>query len=86
MTSGWFIFRDELFIILKDVNEREAFNARGLLIGLAKEASDDVQQADVTLLLHKLRVFKLCCAASTGGCCCQVMRPKSLARRHPTEA
>ena len=60
MTSGWFIFRDELFIILKDVNEREAFSAQGLLIGLAKEASDDVQQADVTLLLQKLRVFTLC--------------------------
>ena len=49
------------FMIVKDENGRllegELFNAQGLLIWLAKNAYDDVQEVDVTLLLQKPRVF-----------------------------
>ena len=48
-------------VIVKDANGRvlegELFNAQGLLVWLAKEAYDDVEQVDVTLLLQKPRVF-----------------------------
>lgn len=48
-------------VIVKDesgrVLEGELFNAQGLLVWLAKEAYDDVEQVDVTLLLQKPRVF-----------------------------
>lgn len=49
------------FLIVKDENGRlldgELFNAQGLLIWLAKQDYDDVQQVDVTLLLQKPRIF-----------------------------
>ena len=48
-------------VIVKDESGRllegELFNAQGLLVWLAKEAYDDVEQVDVTLLLQKPRVF-----------------------------
>ena len=49
------------YVIVKDESGRllegELFNAQGLLVWLAKEAYDDVEQVDVTLLLQKPRVF-----------------------------
>ncbi len=49
------------FVVVKDENGRvlegQLFNAQGLLVWLAKEAYDDVEQVDVTLLLQKPRVF-----------------------------
>ena len=49
------------YLIVKDENGRllegELFNFQGLLVWLAKEAYDDVQEADVTLLLQKPRDF-----------------------------
>lgn len=49
------------YVIVKDENGRvlegELFNAQGLLVWLAKEANDDVELVDVTLLLQKPRVF-----------------------------
>ena len=49
------------YLIVKDENGRllegELFNFQGLLVWLAREAYDDVQEVDVTLLLQKPREF-----------------------------